>query len=263
MSSYSQVFNYPFFYGNGMVVSNHDAVPNSRLYISAGQVRDSTNTFDMNLGNFTGIYPSLDSDTVTTLDALTVGANGIDTGALAASKVYSVYVISNPLASNQIATLLSLSDTPLLPFEYSTYQKIGYAVTDSSSNFLLMKISGDRDSRTLLFDAPQATAVTAGNATIYTVIDLSAFVPLIDKTLVHLTTAFTPGAASRTLKLQPAGNVGDAVTITGQVTSVVVTSNVSVQQGPEAADEPPKISYKVSNAGDAAAINVAGFDFYI
>jgi hypothetical protein len=113
-----------------------------------------------------------------------------------------------------------------------------------------------------MYDAPQATAITAGAATSYTAIDLSALVPATTtQRPIYINSAFTPGAASRTLKLQPTGNTGDSITITGQVTSVVVTTQSYLFA--RVSSSLPKISYVVSNAGDAAAINVAGYEFFI
>ena len=57
-----------------------------------------------------------------------------------------------------------------------------------------------------------------------------------------------------------AGNgTGDAVTITGQVTSVVVTSNSLVMA--QTVTSAPVVKYKVSASGAAAAINVAGYQY--
>jgi hypothetical protein len=112
-----------------------------------------------------------------------------------------------------------------------------------------------------MYDAPQATAITAGNATSYTAIDLSAFVPAVASTPVFIDSALTPAAASQTLKLQPAGGTGDAVTITGQVAAVVVSSQSLVIA--QLASGDPKVSYKVSNGAAAAAINVGGYQFAI
>jgi hypothetical protein len=78
---------------------------------------------------------------------------------------------------------------------------------------------------------------------------------------VYINTAFTPGAASRTLNLKPSSGTGDAITITGQVTSVVVTTQSFLVA--QDSVNVSKISYKVANAGDAVAINVAGYQFFL
>jgi hypothetical protein len=112
-----------------------------------------------------------------------------------------------------------------------------------------------------MYDAPQATAVTAGAATSYTAVTLTALVPLFANTPTWIYSAFTPGAASRQLFLQPQAGTGDAVIITGQVAAVVVSSNSLVLSSVNSTNQ--QINYKVSNSGDAAAISVAGYQYFI
>lgn len=265
MQTYRQIVNLPFLYVNGLEISNNATTPNTKLDVAAGICRDSTNTFDLNLGNFNSqVSATQSADVSTTINAAANGVNGLDTGSLAASTVYYVYVIADTLNGEPTAALLSAnapSTGPLMPNNYNAFRHVGYAVTDASSHFLLAYVSGNNNARTLMFDAPQATAVTAGNAASYTDVVLTAFVPAVQNTPVYIASNFNPGAASRTLSLQPVNATGDAVTIIGQVTSVHITSINKVMARLETGA--PKIAYKVSNSGDAAALNVAGFDFYI
>ena len=146
-----------------------------------------------------------------------------------------------------------------MPSDYSVFRLVGFMATDSSVHFLPMYVSGSGSYRVAMFDAPQATAVTAGNATSYTAVDLSTLVPAIDYTQVFINSAFTPGAASRVLNLQSSGATGNQIVITGQVNGVVISSQSLLIS--RLASGAPKIAYKVSNAGDAVAINVAGFAY--
>lgn len=238
----------PFYYVNGLGLSNDATTPNTKLDVAIGTCLDSTATYQLNLA------------APVVINAATNGLNGLDTGTFAASKVYSVYLVGDPVSGQAAGAMISLSATPLLPFGYSAFALIGYAVSDASTHFLKgYWTAGDSSRRNFFYDAPQATAITAGAATTYTAIDLSALVPAVDNLPVWIASAFTPGAASRTLKLQPTGATGDAITITGQVTSVVVSSNSYLLA--KIATAKPEISYIVSNAGDAAAINVAGYEF--
>lgn len=263
MSQLDPIVNQPYLALNGLIVSNDATTPNTLLDISAGICRDSNNIIDMVLGNYLGLSGIGTANASTTINAAVNGINGLDTGSLAASSVYSVFIIGDSSNKKPTGAILSLSSSaPLLPFGYDSIRLIGYWTTDSSSHFLLGYISSVLGgSRTFTFDAPQATAVTAGAATTYTAIDLSTIVPLVNQLPVQISYAFTPGAASRTLKMQGANSTGDAVTITGQVTSVIVTgiNNVLAQTK----SSKPEINYKVSNAGDAVAINVAGYSFSV
>lgn len=242
-----QIVNQPFLYVNNFPIA---VASNTTLTVGAGICRDSTNTFDMEL-----------TSTIT-INAAANGLNGLDTGTFAASKVYAVYVITDPYSGNPAGAMISLSLTaPTMPFGYGAFRLVGYAITDSSIHFLPAYIAGNNNYRQFVFDAPQATAVTAGNATSYTAVNLSALVPAVDNTPVSIAYAFTPGAASRTFNLTPGNATGNALTITGQVTSVVVSNLATVMAKVTAGI--PEVDYKVANSGDAVAINVAGFNYFI
>lgn len=241
----------PWGYVNGLGISNHATTPNTKISIATGATMDST-----------GVY-QLTVSTALTLNAATTGLNALDTGSLAASKVYAIFIIADPIKQAPIGCLLSLSATaPLLPTGYSVFKLIGYITTDSSVHFLAgYWTAGNSPRRTFVYDAPIATAVTAGAATSYTAVALTTFVPLVENTPVSIAYSFTPGAASRVLNITPGNATGNAVTITGQVTSVVVSGNATVFS--KVTSSVPEVDYKVSNAGDAVAINVAGYDFFI
>lgn len=242
--------NNPFLYINGLQISNNATTPNTKIDIAAGQCRDSTDVYQMTLS------------ATATINAANTGLNGIDAGTFALSTVYAVHLVSDPVNLQATGAMISLSSTaPTLPFGYSVFRLIGYAVSDASVHFLPGYWAGNNNARLFMYDAPQATSITAGAATSYTAIDLTTLMPAVDNTPVWIASAFTPGAASRTLKMQPSGATGDAVIVTGQVTSVVVTSNSLLLA--KIVSSAPKISYVVSNSGDAAAIKVAGYQFYI
>lgn len=253
MSTYLQFGQVPFNFVTGLGISNNATTPNTKLNVATGSILDSTGTFQLTLSS------------AVIIDATTTGLNGLDTGALAASTVYAVHVIADPITGQETGCMLSTSTTaPLMPFGYSAFALIGYVVTSAGSVFLkgLWSAGSYGGPRVFMYDAPQATAITAGADTSYTAIDLSAIVPATSTQRgVYINSAFTPGAASRTLKLQPTGNTGDAITITGQVTAVIVTTQSYLFA--RISSSLPKISYVVANAGDAAAINVAGYDFFV
>jgi hypothetical protein len=253
MSTYLQFGQVPTRFVDGLGISNNSTTTNTKLNVATGSILDSTGAFQLTLS------------TAVVIDATTTGLNALDTGSLAASTVYAVHVIADPITGQATGCMLSTSTTaPLMPFGYSAFALIGYVITDSSSHFLkgLWSAGSYGGRRIFMYDAPQATAITAGAATSYTAIDLSALVPATTtQRPIYINSAFTPGAASRTLKLQPTGNTGDSITITGQVTSVVVTTQSYLFA--RVSSSLPKISYVVSNAGDAAAINVAGYEFFI
>lgn len=241
----------PFLYINGLEVSNNATTPNTKIDIASGQCRDSTDVYQ------------LSSSATITINAATNGLNGLDTGTFAASKIYAVYIVSDPVTGLATGAMISLSTTaPLMPYGYSAFRLIGYAMTDSSVHFLPGYWSGNNNLRLFMYDAPQATDITAGASTSYAAATLTSLVPAINNLPVWFAVDLTPAAASRVMSMQPFGGTGDAVKVTSQVTSVHVTANLLVLSRLDSAI--PKVSYKWSaGGGDAVAINVAGFEFYI
>ena len=237
------------FYFNGLKIANHATVPNTKLTVAAGSCLDSTGTFQMS------------SAASITIDATTTGLNGLDTGVLVLSTVYAVYLVSDPVTQQATGAMISTSLTgPLMPFGYSAWSLVGYIATDASVHFLAGYWSdNDAPRRLFLFDAPQATAVTAGAATGYTGVALTKWVPALANLYTLINTSFTPGAASRVLDMQGGNSTGDHIIVTGQVTSVVVTT----QQGllAQLVTGVPTVNYKVSNADSSVAVNVAGYYF--
>lgn len=74
------------------------------------------------------------------------GANGIDTGSVAASTWYSVWVISN---GANVASLLSLSDTsPAMPDGYTHRRRVGWIRTDATANKYPLRFSQNGDTVT-------------------------------------------------------------------------------------------------------------------
>ena len=254
MTQTSKAFPYSSFipnYVNGLGLSNDATTPNTKLDVAIGSILDSSGTFQL----------SLSAPVV--INAAVNGLNGLDTGSLAASTVYAVHLVADPVTQQASGCMVSLSaSAPLLPFGYSAFALIGHVVTDGSSHFLKGYWSaGNSGHRVFMYDAPQATAITAGAATSYTAVDLSAFVPAVDNRPVWIASAFTPNAAGHAFKMQPYSATGDAIIINGQVATVVVNSNSYLFSKLNSGK--PEINYLVANGADAVAINVAGYDFLL
>jgi hypothetical protein len=259
-ANYIPIVNDPFLYLTGLGISNNATTPNSLLNVAVGQCRDSTDAFDI-------LVPS-----ALVINSATAGLNGLDTGTIAASKIYAVIVVYDPVSGNPTGAMITLTSlAPSLPFGYSVYRVIGYVTTDSSKNFLKGQwTAGGTGYRKFVYDIPQATAVTAGSQTAYTTpVDLSALVPsLIQELPVSIYYSYTPAAASHTLTLQGFNRTssGYANVITSQVANVIVTGLVEVIAELNAASSPankPEINYKVSSGSDAVALNVAGYTLNI
>jgi hypothetical protein len=246
---YGQV---PWQYANGLQISNDSVTPDEIIDISTGSILDST-----------GVY-QLVSDAVLSPSIVVSGLNGLDTGTVAASTLYAVYLVADPVTQQDMGAVFSLSMTaPLMPFGYSAFAKIGYVVTDGTSDILLGYWTGGNTSRrTFMYDAPIATPITAGAATTDTAVVLTNLVPAVENTPVWVKFAMTPAAASRTLTLKTFGAVGDMYQATSQVTSVVLRDTAYVLSA--LSSGAPNIEYLWSaGGGDAVAIDVAGYEFFI
>jgi len=252
-------------YVRDMYISNDATTPNTILDVSAGYCTDSTDVYNINLGNYNAFLQQPAANSVTKINAAVNGVNGLDTGSLGASKVYYVYAVADPVSSNLPCAMISLalpSVGPLLPFGYSVFRHIGYAVTDASSHFLLMYNSGNQNFRTLTFDAPQATAVTAGTSATYAAIDLSALVPADQNNLpVNLNNVWVANAAADTLNFTGGNGVGNQLSAIAGVAGATAHTVAGGGVLSQLVAGVPKIQYKVS-AG-TVAVNVAGFNYYI
>jgi hypothetical protein len=111
-------------YRYGGKTLNNASTPNTKIDIQAFTGRDSTDAFNIH------------STTTLTIDAATVGANGLDAGSLANSTSYFSFVIAK--ADGTTASLLSTSPTtPTLPSGYSYFRRVGSHRTDGSAHFLV------------------------------------------------------------------------------------------------------------------------------
>lgn len=132
------------------------------------EARDTANSFNMRWNG------------VLTADITVSGANGLDTGAEAASTWYAVHVIADSSGVNPAASLLSLSGTaPTLPSGYDVFRRLGWVRNDAGSNFIDFIQFGEGRRRVVKYvDAVSSRQVlTAGAATVVTAISLAALMP--------------------------------------------------------------------------------------
>lgn len=248
MSVNLPIVNAPYLSVNGLEIA---VVNDETATVQAGRARNSTNENDIILS------------AAVTVDNTENGINGLDTGTVAADTLYSLYLVGDSTQNNDPGVVLSLSATqPLLPVGYDMFRKIGYLRTDSTSDFLLGYFSGSSNERIFMYDAPIATAVTAGSSTTDAAVSLATFVPAVAGLPVFMFYDLTPAAASRVLTLKPYGAVGAPFTVTSQVTAVHMTGIALVQA--QLLVGVPNIEYVWSaGGGDAVALNVAGYQYTI
>lgn len=178
---------------SGLTIANNSGTPNTKIDIAA--------TSAILEGTLSGLKISSAS---VTIDATTVGANGLDAGALAANTWYYSYLISDGTTT---AGLLSASATaPTLPTGYTFKLRVGAIQTDATPVFYRLKQKG-REAQYAITAATNTAAPwtvglgsTAGVWTAKTVVGNGFPVPPT-ATMVH---AFgTLGSPGLTVKVAP------------------------------------------------------------
>lgn len=115
-----------------------------------------------------------------TLDITGSGENGLDTGTEiedGPSKWYYIWVIYEPSTST-VAGLFSLSETdPTMPDDYTKKRLIGAIFNGSGSNFISIFQVNKNVSRV------ETVIITGGAAAGYTLIDISAIIPVTAKSI--------------------------------------------------------------------------------
>lgn len=221
------------------------------LSIANGSCRDSGNLNDLRLSS---------SKTINFANSGVV--NGIDTGAIGASKLYYVYVIGSSLDPNGLiypmGGLVSLSSSPLLPTGYDIYRRIGWARSGAGSTLLTIYQSGDGLVRQYSYDTMIAV-LTSGTAQTLTAIDVSTACPPLDNMKVNFFVEFTPATAADTVKFAPFGSTATVIPgISGAVAAVKQSMQVPVLSKLDTAT--PKVLYINSAASCDSDIWVQGFE---
>jgi hypothetical protein len=122
----------------GLLLSRNSGTPNTKIDIATGVAMDDTNAAIMTTSG------------ATTIDAGTTGANGLDTGSLANSTWYHVFLIGK--VDGTVAGFMSTSTGPTLPTGYVYKRELGQVKTDGSAHFLAFL--HEPDGETFLWSTP-------------------------------------------------------------------------------------------------------------
>lgn len=260
------IVNQPSPYIRDMKITNDATTPNTKLNITAGICRDSTNTFDINLGNYNGQNNSGTANATTTINAAVNGLNGLDTGSLVAAKVYYVYVIGDAVSGLITGAMISLalpSVGPLMPFGYNVFRWVGCITTAAGgATFVLGYWSGNQNARRFTYDAPIATPITAGTSATYAAIVVTTLVPAVTDLPVLYKVNWTANAAGDTFNMNGGNSTGDAFSMIANVAGGTAHSIGFGTVLSQLVAGVPTSQYKVSAVG-GVAINVAAYEYYI
>lgn len=132
-----------------LIIQNNATAPNTKIDITSDAALLPNSTFQ----------PKIHSAISLTIDTGTTGANGLDTGTLAASTEYHFWLISN---GTTVAGLASLSPAaPTMPTGYTYKMRVGALMTGSSTTFIRVKQIGNR-----AFYTPAPSSATTAYPTI-------------------------------------------------------------------------------------------------
>lgn len=263
------IYALPHLYTQGLQLSAATPTAATVICVAPGAARDSTNSIDMVVGlqNYFGIdnpaQQFLNYQPGLFVNSAVNGANGLDTGTIAASTQYAVYLIGDSRNYNNTAAVLSLTSNsaPLLPSGYDSYRLIGFWATDSSSHFVYATNKPQNIGGLLTyFNSPGVSVLAGGNATSFTAIDLTtnSAIPTttLQNVIVTFLVNFTPAAVGDTVQFRPTGSTATAglPTITGTTAGMAQSQYIQVIAG--VGSSKPEIDYKVTSGSDAVSVSV-------
>jgi hypothetical protein len=241
----------PDIYHNGCAPS---WVGNTVLNIATGQVRDSTNNWDITVASTISISSAVN------------GANGLDTGTIAVSTGYYVFVIFDPSNNLLPAGLISLSGTaPVMPsvngVTYGAFRLVGFVKTDGSANFLKFYADKGNDNTILIqWDAP-IVVLNAGTSGTAADIDMSVAMPSVNYGTVIVRANYTPHAAAETASIKPKAATAYTYVYSGIVASVVQSNSFEIL--PSTSSGKPTLTYILSSATSPAALTLTVPSFHM
>jgi hypothetical protein len=252
MAQFYRVAPLPFLYANAAQVT---WASTTTLSIAGGQFRDNTNSDDMVVSS-PYVTPPV------TLNAAVNGINGLDTGSLAASTWYYVFMIADSSNRKVPGFLLSTSATaPLLPFGYDVFTLIDYQLSDGSSHLLKNYNFGASSFRTKYWDTIIASNVTSGASQTLANVTLAG-IPPIDNIPALLQVAFTPNASGDYVSFAVAASTATVLpAISGFESAKVCRAQIEILS--KLVSSAPTIQYINSAATGATSVSVYGFRYNV
>lgn len=260
------VYALPHLYISGLNIS---FASTTVVAVSPGAARDSTNSIDMVVGlqNYFGIdnpaLVNINYQPGLLINSVVNGANGLDTGAIAASMQYAIYLIGDSRNYNNTAAMLSLTSNiaPIMPSGYDSYRLIGFAATDSSKHFVYSTQKPQNIAGLLTyFNVPPISVLSGGTSTTFAAIDLTTNSALPTTTLpniiVTILVTFTPAAVGDVVQFRPTGSTatGNLWTITGVTAGIAQSAYIQMIAG--VGSSKPEIDYLVTSGSDSVNVSV-------
>jgi len=227
-------------------------VSHNSVQIGTGSCRDNADSCYINV------------NTSLTASITASGVNGLDTGLEAADTWYAVHVISDSMEANIPASLLSISaDNPTLPDGYDGFRRVGWVRNDDNKDFLKFIQIWQNGTRRYGYDLglSKTQVLNAGNATTFTDIDLSTFVPPTANNVMFVSEFETGsnGLDTHEVKFRPDGfsaftngslwqqRLGLKNTIKNRMQMEIPCVNQTIE-------------YRVDSSNNLANLSITGFD---
>lgn len=226
------------------------------VFINKGVCRDSTDTFDIVLNDQTILDPTVN------------GANGLDTGTLAANTLYYVFAVMDPTNALPSATVMSLSETvPLMPtvrgVTYSAYRLIDHVLTDSSAKLLAITNYGNDKNRYKEFASRLQVLnnQAIGGSSAFQA-SLGAYIPSDNYGRINLLGEFTAVAAGNSIEFLIEPTADDPLYKFIAPNSGAQTFSVELAPFPIVSDNP---SFYINSDTEATYVSlyIMGYDYFI
>lgn len=221
------------------------------LQVNAGAARNSSNVNDIVL------------DSAVDIDRNASGAGGLDTGTIAESSTYAVYIIGDSTGYQETAGMLSLdAEQPLLPYNYDMYRRIGWVLTDGSADLEHMYYSGDGTARDVWYK--DGVSVIAGaSSDSWARESIAAGVPAIGADLVvkfYASIHLIPNTAGNRMEFRLFGSAATSTefAIAGDA-AAIDTAHMATMPCLLNSSSVAEVEYQVSNAADVGGLWVLGF----
>ncbi len=233
----------------------------------------------MDNSNKTILSVSTTSHAGTILDLTKVGLNGIDTGALGASKKYGIYLIGDASGILPTGYIVSLSLTGAFTApapgpiggSYDSWRLVGYCLTDSSSHLIRQSILGHGSDKKVVYKTGILT-LSAGASASSATFSLDAAIPRISLITTNqvleyqASVSFTPATAADYVNIGAASWGALTAATTNRTFSGVVAAKAQVTQSALYCNingDPAVMTgiYINSAASGATSITVFGYTF--
>lgn len=245
MSINNPIINQPFLYVQGLSVGQGST---TTWTIASGAARDSSNVADI-------ILPA-----TVTLSTSRVGVNALDTGTIAASSHYAIYVIGDSTGNHATAGIASLNQSaPLLPNGYDMYRRVGWGFTASNTQTTALWQTGTGQVRAYYYNTTFPVILTAGAATTFTAVSTLAGVPIStpqDTTEGFFKLTYASASAANTVDFGVPGTTQPILSVSNGAAETTITNIWLLVRG-------DSLSYRTTSGSDSVTLVCTGFKDYL